>query len=240
MQYCRLGTTHTIAMHKGVFITGTDTGVGKTEVGAQIAAGLTAANIAVTARKPVESGCEVVDGELHPTDAARYFATLAGATPLDIICPFRFTAALAPPIAARREGARLTLEQLTDAARPAPEHFTIVEGAGGFFSPIAENGLNADLATSLGLPVLLVAADRLGCINHVLLTLEAVAKRNLEVAGIVLSEIDPALSLPDNLPGLRQWQPHPVMPLPHGATLDVGALFSLIGHPLESLHHRIG
>ena len=240
MQYCSSGTTRTSAMHEGIFITGTDTGVGKTEVGTRIAAGLVAADIPVTARKPVESGCERVDGELRPADAARYFAALAGDTLLETICPFRLAAALAPPIAARREGIALTLEELIDVARPDPERFTIVEGAGGFLSPIAEDGLNADLASALGLPVLLVAADRLGCINHVLLTLEAITNRNLNVAGIILSEVDPALSLPDNLSGLRQWQPHPVMPLRYGETLDVSALFSLLGHPLESLHHRIG
>jgi len=227
-------------MHKGIFITGTDTGVGKTEVGVQIAASLTAASIPVTARKPVESGCTIVTGQLRPADAARYFAALTGGTPLDSICTFRLAAALAPPIAAQRESIALTLEQLIDAARPDPDRFTIVEGAGGFLSPIAENALNADLATALGLPVLLVAADRLGCINHVLLTLEAIANRNLNVAGVVLSEVDPALSLPDNLPGLRRWQPHPVTPLPHGEKLDVITLFSLLGHPLESLYHRIG
>ncbi len=226
-------------MLDGIFITGTDTGVGKTYVGSRIVAGLKAHGIAVTARKPVESGCERDGDRLLPADAMAYAEALGDPSALERICPFRFEAALAPPSAARRAGVRLRMQDLVTAC----DHnngLLVVEGAGGFYSPLAEDGLNADLASTLGLPVLLVAANRLGCINHVLLTLEAVGRRGLTPLGIVLTTPRPEMALADNPTALRQWQPLPVVTLEHDAPLDTSALFSLLGHPLERLDHRIG
>ena len=202
---------------KGLFVTGTDTGVGKTWVGSRLARLLTRDGVTVAPRKPAESGCESVDGELVPADAIQYYQAIKKREPLDIICPNRFTRAIAPDQAARRAGQRLSLETLTKACQCNDNHFLMVEGAGGFYSPIAEDGLNADLAQALNLPLLLVAADRLGCQNHVLLTLEAIARRGLQTVAVVLNRIssEPGDSLHNDV-ALRQRTAIPVFSIPHG------------------------
>lgn len=190
---------------QGVFITGTDTDVGKTYVGSRLAMILWQKSIPLAPRKPAESGCKAVNGGLVGADSNAYFKACAKSISLDIINPFRFIAALAPPAAARAEGKMLTLKELEQACEaPKEESFLLVEGAGGFLSPMAEDGLNADLAASLKLPVLIVAADKLGCINHILLTIESVTTRGLEVAAIVLNRIDPDTSTESNLSWLQQ------------------------------------
>lgn len=170
---------------KGIFMTGTDTGVGKTWVGVQLIKTLRVLGREVIPRKPVESGWAE---DTQHTDAWQ-LAHAAEQTFDHGICPYRFTAALAPPRAAMQEGKTLTLQQL---AAACPTHweshqFLHVEGAGGFYSPIADDGLNADLAQILGLPVVIVAEDRLGCINHALLTAAAVQQRGLKLAGVILN-----------------------------------------------------
>jgi dethiobiotin synthetase len=227
-------------MLKGLFITGSDTGVGKTRVGYELVAQLYQHGISVIPKKPVESGCEPHDGALRAADAQRYLQAVDFSIPPDMVCRYRFTAALAPPVAARLEGVTLTMDALIVASRAATDgKLTIVEGAGGFYSPLAEDGLNANLAERLGFPVLLVAANRLGCINHVLLTLEAIASHGLETLAIILNETDPEASLPENLEMLRALQPLPVIPLGFNEHIDAAEMLSLAGHPLKSLDHGI-
>ena len=226
-------------MLDGIFITGTDTGVGKTYVGSRIVRGLKQRGIAVDPRKPVESGCERCDHGLHPADAIEYAEALDDLSALDRICPLRFEAPLAPPVAARQAGRSLSLTEVIQACGNSAG-LRVIEGAGGFLSPLADDGLNADLAVALALPVVVVAANRLGCINHLLLTLEAIERRGLTMLGVVLTTPRPDAALAENLTALRQWQSLPVMPLGHSADIDVDSLFSLLGHPLESLDHRIG
>jgi len=172
---------------QGLFITGTDTGVGKTWVGSKLTRLLTLHGIAVAPRKPVESGCDLEQGSLIPNDALQYFKAIDEREPMDVICPYRYPNAIAPDQAARQLGQTLELEMLIEACRYNNNHFLMIEGAGGFYSPIAEQALNADLAQALKLPVLVVAADQLGCQNHVLLTLEAIARRGLRAVAIVLN-----------------------------------------------------
>ncbi len=192
----------------GIFITGTDTGVGKTWLGSRLAARLQARGLPVAPRKPAESGCAPGPGGLRPADAQQYHRAVGGRVPLATICRYRFAAPLAPDQAAARAGQRLTLADLVAACRVPPAHFALVEGAGGFYSPLAEDGLNADLAAALGLPVLLVAADRLGCQNHVLLTAEAIARRGLTLAAVVLNAVTPpAPEAPDNRAALARRLP---------------------------------
>lgn len=173
----------------GIFVTGTDTGVGKTVVGCAILGALRARGMHVIARKPVESGCREKDGGLWPEDGARLLEAAGGGS-LEQVTPWRFAHALAPDRAARLARTRIMLDALEAACQPTPaeEGFRLVEGAGGFLSPLAEDGLNADLAMRLGLPVLLVAPDRLGVINHILLTIEAIQRRQLTLAGLVLND----------------------------------------------------
>lgn len=193
----------------GVFISGTDTGVGKTWTGKQLAAFLRVLGREVIPRKPVESGW---DPDVARTDAWQ-LANAAG-LPLDDahreatlleVCPTRFKAALSPPRAADLEGQRLELVKLAAACPTRCKHneFLLVEGAGGFYSPIAHDGSNADLAQILGLPVVLVSEDRVGCINQVMMAAEAVNQKGLQLAGVILNKMNPAPDHMDNLRDLR-------------------------------------
>ncbi len=205
---------------RGLFLTGTDTGVGKTFVGARLARWLAERGATVRPRKPVESGCPRVDGELAPLDARAYHDALAGAEPLARICPYRFEAALSPERAATMAGVPLLLDDLRAACLVGvgAEDFLLVEGAGGFYSPIATDGLNADLAVALGLPVLLVSADRLGAIHQVLVTAEAIARRGLELRAVVLNRLAPAQDPRlDNAADLARWLGREVLTLDYGA-----------------------
>ena len=212
-------------MH-GVFITGTDTGVGKTRTGAALAHLLTGRGLRVRPRKPVESGCPAGPGGLVPQDAAVLREAAGCAEPLQRICPYRLQAPLSPERAAELEGMALDLGRLHAAclAGIGSGDFLLVEGAGGFYSPLARGALNADLAGGLGLPVLVVAADRLGTLNHVLLTVEAVRMRGLALAGVILNQPahqpDPAM---DNVAELERWVQMPVLRLPYGCHSGVDA-----------------
>ncbi len=199
----------------GLFITGTDTGVGKTRIGAALVRALKARDFTVWVRKPVETGCARTAAGLLPQDAQILSCAAGDPEPLEAVCPYRFEAAVSPERAARLCGQALELEHLIEACRPPGEGLMLVEGAGGFYSPIAAAALNADLAQALALPVLLVATDRLGVIHQVLLTLEAISGRGLNPIGIVLNQIRRlATSSMDNLEDLRRWCQVPVYPVP--------------------------
>ena len=177
---------------KGLFITGTDTDVGKTYFGAQIVRAFHNKGINAVPRKLIESGCERVGNELIPADASCYFEAAAKKFLLEEICPFRFEPAISPQRAARLTNQEIFLLDLVDRCyiNVTKNDFLVVEGAGGFYSPLCEDGLNADLAKALQLPVLLVANDKLGCINHILLTIEAIQLRELQVLGVILNRKD--------------------------------------------------
>jgi len=207
-------------MTRGVFITGTDTGVGKTRVGAALAHLLTGRGLCVRPRKPVESGCPAGPDGLLPQDAAVLREAAGCVEPLERVCRYRLQAPISPERAAELEGTVLDLGQLHAACLAGVDNddFLLVEGAGGFYSPLARGALNADLAGGLGLPVLVVAADRLGTINHTLLTIEAVRMRGLGLAGVVLNRPDVQTDLlMDNVQDLERWLRVPVLRLPHGS-----------------------
>ncbi len=203
---------------QGIFITGTDTGVGKTWVGCRLVESLVRRGLNVRPRKPVESGCARTGDGLLPADAQALFEAAGRRGSLEEVCPYRLEAALSPERAAALVGLEIGLAQLTLAAQAqADDAWLLVEGAGGFYSPLASDGLNADLAVALGLPVLLVAADRLGCINQVLLTLQAIESRGLKGAGVVLNQVEadrPADM--DNAEDLRARITQPVFETTHG------------------------
>jgi len=200
---------------KGVFITGTDTGVGKTTVATLLCRLLSCHGFDLAVRKPVESGCTLKDGELFPNDAYSLQQAAQSLDPLSLICPYRFAAPLSPARAANLEKKPLKLDQLIEASKVDRSSFLIVEGAGGFYSPIAQDGLNADLAEKLGLPILIVAGNRLGAINQVLLVLEALQRRGLTPLGIVLNQIQP-ISNPklQNREELQDWTQLPILEIP--------------------------
>jgi dethiobiotin synthetase len=179
---------------RGLFITGTNTGVGKTHVTTMIARALIGGGIRVGLYKPVCSGSERgSDGSEFWPDVARLSDVLDGRFPDDWICPQRFRAALAPPDAARLEGRAVDRALLRSglAQWAAAVDVVLVEGVGGWRSPIAEGETVADLAADLSLPVLLVAGLELGGVNHALLTLESISRSGLPMAGIALNHHRP-------------------------------------------------
>ena len=199
---------------RGYFITGSDTGVGKTWIGCQLISQLRQQYASLKVRKPVESGCATDDrGILMPADGLALFEANAKAESLERVTPFRFPAAVAPDRAARLLGQAISLEQLQDAVirNLQPDDVVMVEGAGGFYSPLAEDGLNADLAKRLGLDVIIVVAERLGAINQALLTIKAVESSGLKVHCVILNQCDGSTDPDtDNLQDLSARTDHPV------------------------------
>ncbi len=202
---------------KGVFITGTSTEVGKTFIAVEIARQLNQRNIKVIPRKPVESGCIKQGNELIPHDATALKKAANYQGPLSEVCPYRFEPPISPVRAAHLANKVLTTEQLVSTCLQGSEDgFVLVEGAGGFYSPLAENCLNADLAVALQLPVLLVADDRLGVLSQVLLNAEAIQMRGLQLAGVVLNSLDDTQNdHMDNAADLREQLDCPVFANPY-------------------------
>lgn len=211
---------------KGIFITGTDTDAGKTYVGTQIVALLHEDSINAVPRKPIESGCRRVGDELVPQDASRYYEAADRKFALSQICPFRFEPAISPQRAARlaRQPAYTEEVYAKCIQGTGPDDFLVVEGAGGFYSPLCEDGMNSSLAKRLGLPVLLVANDKLGCINHVLLTIEAIHSHGLPVRAVILSQTSaPETPAMNNREDLGLLLEAPVFTLSHQETLQKAA-----------------
>lgn len=184
-------------MGKGIFITGTDTGVGKTLIAASLAASLRQLGCRVGVMKPVETGCAERDGVLFPDDAMRLKAASGCSEALEKICPYRFAEPLAPSIAAERAGECIDMDGLFAAYESisAAHDVTLVEGAGGLMAPLLPSYTYADFARVLKLPVLTVAANRLGMINHLLLTLEHASCKGLRPLGYVLNRVSKEASL---------------------------------------------
>jgi dethiobiotin synthetase len=217
-----------------LFITGTDTGVGKTRLACLLARHAAAAGLRMGFYKPVCSGVGSGSGTPVLEDVERAFAALEGRFPRDRICPQTFAAPLAPPIAAALEGRTVDEETLTTGCRwwDGRVDALIVEGAGGWLSPVSQNLTNADLAVQLGGAVLVVAANRLGVINHSLLTIESVRSHGLRIAGVVLNQTQPTESpvsaaeaqnfAESNLAEIERRGGVPVLGfLPHGEKTDL-------------------
>jgi dethiobiotin synthetase len=172
-----------------LFVTGTDTGVGKTFVACALAAGLRARGRRVAVMKPVETG---VVGQ--PEDALRLREAAGDPAGLDDVCPYRLRAPLAPSVAARLEGVTIDVDRLAALVRrrASEADVLLVEGAGGFLVPLDGETTWRELVARLGMPLLIVAANRLGTINHCALTAHAAATRGLAVRGFVLSQPDVA------------------------------------------------
>jgi dethiobiotin synthetase len=188
----------------GLFVTGTDTGVGKTVVACALARALRARGVDLGVFKPSETGV----GAAGPLDALALREAAGARDPIEDVCPEALELPAAPAVAARAQGRALDRGRIRDAAARlrARRGFLLVEGAGGALVPLAPGFDTLDLAEELGLPVLVVARGALGTINHTLLTLEALAARGIPLAGVVVSHGPAALSAPDaaNLAWLRE------------------------------------
>ncbi len=204
----------------GFFITGTDTGVGKTMVACGIAAALRKRGMHVGVLKPAETGCVPgPDGRLRPDDALRLAFFAGCAAPFDDVCPYALRDPLAPAVAAAREGVTIDIERIGQAyARIAAAHdLTLVEGAGGLLVPLTGRLTFADLALRLQLPLLVVVGNRLGAINHALLTVRHAETLGLRVAGYVLNALaaEGDLAAELNAAVLTEWLGEPLGEVPY-------------------------
>ncbi|MFA7388189.1 MAG: dethiobiotin synthase [Thiohalobacteraceae bacterium] len=207
---------------QGYFVTGTDTGVGKTFVSELLIYRLRGTHARVAGFKPVASGC--VATPLGPRNADAL--TLQRASSIELsyaqVNPYAFAAPIAPHLAAAEAGVTIDLDAIERAIVAVTADRVVVEGVGGWLAPLGTDIAVADLARSLGLPVILVVGMRLGCINHALLSMESIRRYGLPVAGWVANSIDPGMERVDaNISALRDrldapllcdlpWCPNPV------------------------------
>jgi dethiobiotin synthetase len=186
------------------FITGTDTGVGKTLISCALLHAFAARGKTVAGMKPVAAGCaddDINDDVKQLRAATNIFASLGQLNPYSFLHP------IAPHLASRREGVAINFERIIESYKElaAQAEVVIVEGVGGFMVPLNETQGSDDLAVALDLPVILVVGMRLGCINHALLTQQAILARNLNCAGWIANIIDAEMpALQDNIEALKQ------------------------------------
>ena len=190
------------------FIIGTDTNVGKTYVASALVKHFAALGLKTIGMKPVASGCELNEkSELINEDVTALISASNVSATLDLINPYRFAPAIAPHIAAQQVDVQIDLEVIQQAYTQLVclADVLIVEGAGGFCVPLNKTQTLADLAVLLNVPMILVVGMRLGCINHALLTVEAIQARGLKLAGWIANEIEPNFTMFDeNLSSLQQ------------------------------------
>ncbi|QLL12950.1 dethiobiotin synthase [Pseudomonas chlororaphis] len=202
-------------MSRAYFVTGTDTDVGKTTVAAGLLHAARLSGLSTAAGKPVASGCELTPKGLRNADALALLAECSLPLTYDEVNPLAFEPAIAPHLAAREAGVALTVQALLTPMRQVlakGADFTLIEGAGGWRVPLADQDNLSDLAMALDLPVILVVGVRLGCINHALLTAEAIAQDGLQLAGWVANIIEPKTSrLEENLATLAERLPAPCL-----------------------------
>ena len=218
------------------FITGTDTGVGKSLVACALMQRLRERYARVAGMKPVAAGAQrSADGAWCNDDVLALQAAATVDLPAALVNPCLLSAPVSPHIAARRDGVAIDIEAIVRAfeALKAQADAIVVEGAGGFRVPLSDTLDGADLAASFNLPVILVVGLRLGCLNHALLTAEAVAARGLTLAGWVANRIDP--QMPEQAANIALLAARLNAPcladLPHQDRPDPAALAALFRFP---------
>lgn len=198
----------------GCFVTGTDTGVGKTLVSAALLHTLARHHPRVVGMKPVAAGLVTHAGHWISEDVLALRAASNVAVPAELDNPVALLDAMAPHLAAERAGRAVTVAELLAAHHALKEHadVVVVEGAGGWRVPLNDHETLADLARAIGAPVVLVVGLRLGCLNHALLSAEAIRADGLKLAGWVANAIDPDMVCRDeNIDTLRRWLPEPLL-----------------------------
>jgi dethiobiotin synthetase len=220
-------------MIRGVFVTGTDTGVGKTLAACALIHALRARGVTVRPMKPVAAGATEHRGRWLNGDTVALLEA-AGRDPDEaaLVTPVLLGEAMAPHIAAAREGRRIALEPIQSALARLSETggFIVAEGVGGFLVPLDRNLDSIDLARNLGLPVVLVVGLRLGCLNHALLSARAIVDSGLAFGGWIANTLDPAMPVADeNVAALKERLQAPLLGrLPHAAPPDARALAALL------------
>lgn len=215
------------------FVTGTDTDVGKTLVTEALMQAVSDSGISVAGYKPVASGCERIDGELKNKDALILQAVSSIALLYREHNPYAFAPAIAPHIAASQANVTISLERLSEglaALKDNDAEWIFVEGAGGWRLPLNDEHYLSDWVKKEQLPVILVVGMRLGCINHALLTLEAIERDGLAVAGWVINQVYPNMShYQENVAALKQRIKAPLL----------GEIPWLAGEPTDSVDQYI-
>ena len=237
-------------MTAGIFVTATDTGVGKTIVAGAMVAALRARGVRACGAKPIESGCvlDTVTGLLMPADGVFLQKASGGGEDLDLIAPVRFEAPLAPLAAAREAGEVVRVEEALKAVDELQGKYDtlIVEGIGGLMVPLAERYMVSDMARDIGYPLIVVASTFLGTINHTLLSVRRAQDEGLEVEGVVLCchrQPEGTLAESTNARMLEEYLNVPILgtfPFLHNTdvdtlaeaaegALDIGGIFGLEG-----------
>ncbi|WP_060477438.1 MULTISPECIES: dethiobiotin synthase [Pseudomonas] len=202
-------------MSQAYFIAGTDTDVGKTTIAAGLLHAARLQGLSTLGAKPVASGCTMTAKGLRNSDAQALIDESSIKLDYQQVNPFAFEPAIAPHVAAREAGVALEVAALARAMRHVLDQgadFTLVEGAGGWRVPLSDQANLSDLAIALKLPVILVVGVRLGCINHALLSAEAIARDGLQLAGWVANVIEPKTArLEENLASLAERLPAPCL-----------------------------
>lgn len=219
-------------MSRGIFVTGTDTGVGKTWVSAGIMAALQQQGLRVLGMKPVAAGCAHTADGLRNEDAL--LLQQQGSLPMDyaLLNPYAFAPPVAPHLAAAQAGVHIDLGQIERNYRTLASEtdVVVVEGAGGWLVPLNERESMADLAVRLELEVILVVGLRLGCINHALLSAESIRAHGGKLTGWVANTLDLHMSkLPQNVLSIQQRIGAPLLGLiPYMDALSVDAVAAQI------------
>lgn len=180
---------------RGLFVTGTDTGIGKTEVACGFLRAFAARGHSVVGMKPVAAGARQTHGSWRNTDVEALRSAGNMRVARRLMNPYVFALPIAPHLAAQRAGVHIEMNEIARAYRQlaARADVVVVEGVGGFLVPLSERADTAGLARRLGLPVILVVGMRLGCLSHALLTAAAIAERGLAFAGWIANKVDPAM-----------------------------------------------
>jgi len=208
------------------FITGTDTGVGKTRVTTGLLAAARDAGLKAAGMKPVATGAERCDGRLVNNDALAIATASGQSTPYDDLNPFCLIEPISPHIAANRANIRIDIGKITEISRriASAHELLLIEGAGGWYTPLSAEESMANLAQALAAPVVLVVGLRVGCLNHARLTCEAIEWSGCRFAGWIASGVDPQFAAGEEnlatLADLLGAPPLGVLPFERDSTRD--------------------
>jgi dethiobiotin synthetase len=215
------------ALRRGIFVTGTDTGVGKTLVSTALMRALKSRGMKVAGMKPVASGSQPTPEGLRNEDALALMREQSVPFPYELVNPFAFAPAIAPHIAAARAGIAIDQKKIVAAFEllQARADKVIVEGAGGWHAPISDAAGMQELALAINIPVLLVVGLRLGCLNHALLTTRAIESSGLPMCGWIANRIDSTFAhWEENVETLKYRLPARLLGVvEHQATLSIEA-----------------